>query len=470
MLWNSPTLMTWASQFARVGSLLFVLPLVLNRFTAAEVAVWYLFAGVISLSAMADFGFRSTFIRLTSFAAGGATEIKGRVTATRRDHQQINWSLVERLHSTMYRVYSWTTVLVVLALVLLGTLALWRPIAHLTDQSDAWLAWGVICLTTALEFPGKIYKNYLEGLSFVALVKRVETLFRVAAILSTIAVMTVAPGLLNLVVVNRLWVVANFFRDRYLARAVHDGRMRTFRKLEVDRAFLGQVWAPAWRSGISTVMSKGLLGLSGVLYAQIGSPVTVASYLLALRLITAIRDVCNAPFYSKIPSLGRLRAEGDGPRLVKVAQRGMQLANLTFFAGTVAVGLLATPLLAIIGSKTHFVPLSLWWLIAIGFLGHRVSAFFMHLYLTTNHVISHIVDGAAGIVFGVTAVLLLPAHGVYAFPIGMILAYTGVHTVVSVRYAYRSLPLTPEEFTRRFLIIPSCLLIGLGLLLTFSLF
>jgi hypothetical protein len=467
--WNSSTLMTWASQFARVGTLLFVLPLILNRFTAAEVAVWYLFAGVISLGAMADFGFRSTFVRLIAYAAGGATEIGVMSGVAARGAASTNWELVEKLNSAMLRVYGTTTAVVVFALIVGGSISLYRPISQVSQPGDAWVAWGVICATSAVEFRGKLYKNYLEGMFQIALVRRVETFFRAAAILSTLAVMSLAPSLLNLVLLSRFWVLANVLRDRYLARAVFDGRYRTFQRVPYDSRFIGQVWSPAWRSGLSTLMARGFLAMTGILYAQIGTPGAVASYLLALKLMTAVRDVCNAPFYSKIPLMGRLRAEGNLVSLVAVASRGMRLANVTFLLGVVGIGLASQPLLQAIGSSTAFVPLTLWWLISLGFFGHRLSSFFMDLYLTTNHVISHIVDGISGAVFGIAALVLFRPLQVYAFPIAMIVAFAGLHVSISATYAMRSIGLRWTTFARQFLVFPTAMIVLLAALVFVSL-
>ena len=71
-IYHSPTLNTWGSFAAKALSLIIVLPLVLNRFTTAEISIWYLFMTIISMQMLADIGFSVTFIRVIAFAAGGA--------------------------------------------------------------------------------------------------------------------------------------------------------------------------------------------------------------------------------------------------------------------------------------------------------------------------------------------------------------------------------------------------------------
>jgi hypothetical protein len=457
--WNSPTFTTWLSHLTRTGNLFLVLPLILNRFDASEVAIWYLFAGIISLGSLADFGFRATFIRLIALAHGGATHIGVvRHSPESRGPNGPNWSLVAELYSAMARVYRVTSALVLLGLAIGGTIALIRPVSQSPFPNSAWLAWSIVAATAAVEFWGKTYKNYLEGLSEIALVRRIEAVFRVGAIATSFAVMFWAPSLLNLVIANRVWGLANTARDRFLATRVHDRRLSSFADVPPRKEFLGQVWAPAWRTGISGLMSTGLSGLTGIWYAQIGSPAAVASYLLALKLVTEIRNFSNAPFYSRIPRITRLRARGAMHEFVADATRGINLAVLVFVVGVLLVGFSSSSLIDAVGSKTPFVPLHLWWLICVAFLLHRIGAFQMQLYLTTNHVIAHLVDGAAGLVFIAAVYLMLPRFGVSGFPLAMILAYGVIYLGPAFHYSRTSLPVSSGEFLARFALVPGAAL------------
>jgi hypothetical protein len=70
--------MTWGSFGTRSLSLIVVLPLVLNRLSTPEIALWYLFSTVIGLQLLADVGFSPTFSRVTAYGMGGLStfEIK----------------------------------------------------------------------------------------------------------------------------------------------------------------------------------------------------------------------------------------------------------------------------------------------------------------------------------------------------------------------------------------------------------
>jgi len=439
--WSSTTITTWASYFTRSANLLFVLPLILRNFGEAEVAVYYLFASILAMSGIADFGFKTTFIRLIAYAAAGAKSIDGfrDIKALKTDTAETNWTMVERLYSMTTRIYLYVSIVILILLGTLGSMAINRTIS-LTDNSfNLWISWAIIVGTTPIGFYGKAYLCYLEGFNKIALVRRVETLFLASAIISKTIVLLVSPSILNLVIVEKIWVIINLLRNYYLAGHINSGRLHEFKKQAFDIILFKKVWKPAWRSGASSLMSIGLTNLTGIFYAQIGTTASVASYLLALKIITQIRDVSMAPLYSKIPLMAKLRAENNIVNLAKVARRGMFIAHMVFIFAVLIVGLSAQSIIQMIGSKTEFVSPTLWFLLSVAFLVHRYGAMHMQVYLTTNHVITHIVDGVSGLIFILAAGLLLHKYGVYAFPMGMIIGYLCCHAWVSPKYSLSSI-------------------------------
>ncbi|MFT3857440.1 MAG: hypothetical protein QM742_08070 [Aquabacterium sp.] len=72
-LWHSPTFMTWGSLASRLLGMTLVLPILLVKFPAAEVAIWQLFITLYTMQMLFDFGFAPTFSRLLAYAYGGAT-------------------------------------------------------------------------------------------------------------------------------------------------------------------------------------------------------------------------------------------------------------------------------------------------------------------------------------------------------------------------------------------------------------
>lgn len=463
--WNSPTLMTWLSYSTKALSLFIVLPQVLKEFVPEDIVLWYLFFTIISLQSIADFGFRQTFSRLISYAFKGAKEIgvlkKDNADSEIKQDDQPNLSLLNNIVSTMKFIYFRLTIVAFILMGVLGSYSMVTPINNTSDSNSSWLCWFIVLFVSCISFYGKIYMNFLEGLNKIALVRRVETLTSIGSIITSIVVLYFAPSLLNLVIANQVWVLIVTIRDWYLCSTIDDNfYKKVSEKLPFDKELFKQIWQPAWRSGISGLMSVGLTNITGLIYAQIGTTFEVASYLLALRIINVIKEVSMAPFYSKIPLMAMLRVKNDISGLINVIKRGMFLSHLVYVVAFISVGLLSGTLLKLINSQVEFVSQPLWILLGLAFFAHRFGAMHMQVYMSTNHIISHIVDGISGVICIISTIFLSNYIGVYAIPVGMLIAYLGFFSWYAAKYSYNSLQVKFWEFEKSTSVVAVLLLLG----------
>lgn len=458
-IWNSPTLMTWSSFTTKSLSLVLVLPLVLTRLNTEEIALWYLFSTIIGLQMLADIGFSPTFSRVIAYGMGGLNtnelqdqrQISQRIN---RSQAKANWETIERICSTMRVVYLRLTGISIFLLATLGTWALVKPVSATADITSAWIAWGVILIVSTLTLLGNTYNAYLQGINQIALLRRWEALTSLGAIATTFLVLLLGGGLLELVIAHQSWLVLNILRNRWLCTKVEDGRFQKFRGWKIDPIVFNAVWSSAWRSGLGVFMTYGLVQLSGIIYAQVGTASGVASYLLALRLIQMVSQFSQAPFYSKLPVLAKLRSEGNLKQQVNVAKRGMLLAYWTYVAGFIGLGIFATPLLKLIGSNAEFVSPLLWGLMGLSIFAERYGAMHIQFYSTTNHIIWHIANGVSGVIYLVVSLAFFKQIGVYAFPVGTLAGYLGFYCWYSAKHSYKAFGLNFWSFERSAMLIP----------------
>jgi O-antigen/teichoic acid export membrane protein len=397
---------------------------------------------------------------MIAYGAGGAKDIGVYTKQEIETQGSHNWELIGKVFSLMRHIYKRTTLLFLLLLITLGSWSLKKPISEIGGGSDAWLAWGVIVFVSCFKIYGDIFSNYLEGLNKIAIVRRWETLTSLGAIFTSILVLYYLKSLLWLVVANQSWVLINMFRDIMLCRNLDDGRFKHLSKKQpFDKVLFKKIWAPAWRSGISGLMSNGLNNITSLIYAQVGSSGSVAGYLLALRIINQIRDVSTAPFYSKIPLFAQLIAKNKVPELLKKAQRSMFLSNMIFIIGAITFGLFARHILLLIHSRVTFIDQWLWLTLTIAYLIHRYGAMHIQLYSISNHIISHKADGVSGIIFIVVTVLLLHKLDLYAIPIGMISGYLGFYAWYAGMHSYRFMKTTFLKFEMKASALPICILL-----------
>lgn len=446
-VWNSPTYTTWGSVLASSLSVVAVLPLVLTRFSPEEIVLWYLMMTFLGLQHVVDIGFSPTFSRIITYLAGGVG-----VDDLRRPSKGGSGTLdrgdLNRVYSTMRIVYSRLGLAWTLLLLLIGTLALNRPISQAQDPQSAWLAWAVIVGVSYVSFRGEQYVSYLLGLNKVALIRRWDIVATAGSIATSFLVLYLGGGLLALVAANQTWQVLRVVRNWLLARSVMDGLLSSFSKEPFDRKIFYDIWPSAWRSGVGILMSYGVIQSSGIIYAQVGNTANVASYLLAMRFMQILTQFSAAPFNSKIPVYSRLYAEGKKAELVHVAQRGMRLSHWSFVVGFAGMAFLAEPLLRYIGSNVVFPSPTLWALMGLAFFVERFGAMHIQLYSTTNHITWHIANGVSGAIYLAVSLGLLKTIGANAFPVGILAGYCGFYAWYAARLSYNAFGLKPLVFEK----------------------
>src|SRR5262249_13180029 len=216
----------------------------------------------------------------------------------------------------------------------------------------------------------------------------------------------------------------------------------------------------AWRSALGISFSRGVLYASGLIYAQVAETAALGTYLLAFRFVQMISDLSQAPFYSKIPALARLRSEGRFDEQLALARRGMQVAYWTYAAGFIAVGVAATPALKLVKSNIPFADPMLWALLGIGFFVERYGAMHIQLYSTTNHIIWHVANGVTGTIYLAISFALLPSLGVYAFPVAVIGSYLAFYSWYSAWHVYRTFQIGFLPFERTVVLPPAVVVVA----------
>lgn len=445
--------MTWASLFVRLSSFVVVLPLVLSRFAPAEVAVWMLFSSILTLTLLLDLGLAPTFSRLFSYALGGVGI--EHMAAMRREASNGDQLLpardpaptVSRVFAALRWIYPRLATGSVALLSVGGTVMLREPISHCPDAASMWLAWAAVLIGAYAGIVGNAFSVVLQGMNEVALQKRLDMALGIAQTLSCFAVLLFGGGILALVIAYQGWTIIGGQANRILVGRCFS-YLSTVRPLR-DRAVLTVLWPSAWRSGVGVLMSHGLIQASGLVYSQLVSARELASYLLAVRVITLVSQVSQAPFYSKLPELARLHALGDSGKCLVVARRGMKLAQAVLSLGVVAVALCSDRLLDLIGSKIPFVPPSLWALIAVAFFVERFGAMHLQLYSVTNHITWHIANGVTGTLMIAISVALYPSLGIVALPAAMLIAYSIFYAPYASRASSRAFGFSLWTFESR---------------------
>ena len=455
--WHSPTLTTWGAFLVRSMGFLIVLPLALRRLEATEIVLWYLFNAIFGLQWMLDLGFSSTTSRSVAYAAAGVAVV-GRAPDQARGDTTPNWELLGRIRTTAAWVYAALGLLSLVLLAVFGTWSLLKPIASVPQETRAWIAWLIVLLVCPLSVFGNQYWSYLEGLNKVALVRRWETFLGVASAVTMVIALLFGGGLLALVASNQVWAIVRVLVYRHLA-ARTAGPSGTAPRGVLDRGVLAHLWSGAWRSGVGGGMAYGVGYFASLLVAHHEDAATAAAYLLSARLLDAVLQFSQAPFYSRLPVFTRLRAMREIEQLLAATRRAMRVGYWCYIAGFVVLALFAAPILGALRSNAAFVPADLWWLMGIATFSQLYGGMHIQLYSTTNHIIWHIANTGAGVIFLLVTVLLIDRIGVYAVPLGGLCGYAGFYAWYSARHSYLSLGVGFWRYEARVMVPPALVLL-----------
>lgn len=469
-LFNSATLMTWFSLSAKLLNPLLLLPLVLTSYTTGEIALWFLLSIIASFQLVFDMGFSQTFIRAIAYSTSGNQTSKAGDNFNSVDSAwkyEKKYSVeINEVIATMHTIYFRIGIAAFLILGLFGSLVLAAPIADYADQPESWYAWLVVLVTTSISVWGGKYSALLQGVNKIALFRKWEAITSTVSILTSAIVVLNGYSLFTLIATSQLFVVIAVARNIMLCNQLKEINLSRI-KSRIYKKIYNLVWPSAWRSGIGILAGFGTIQATGLLVAQFGAASEAASYMLALRLIQTVSQFSQAPFYTKIPTLAKLKAQGRINELVNTAETGMRYSYFSYLTGFFILALLTAPTLTYINSNIEYVGDIFWAILGVAIFLERYGAMHIQLYSVTNKIIWHIANGLTGILLTASIVLLYKFFGIYAFPISILVSNLLFYAWYSAMHSYREYNLKFFDFEKRVMLPPAAILI-LYLLLVFT--
>lgn len=417
---ESPIIATWAATLARLLSMTVILPFVVWKFDAATAAVWLVFASIASLRALADFGFTTTFIRLTGYARSGVP-IDGLLPGALDLHERnLDGSdqVIAAVNTATQLLYRRLAIILGFTLLIAGSLAVAKPISFLENTSDGWAAWACVVIGTSSALYSGRYQAFLHGMDQVALHRRWEAAIHLAGLFINIVVVLTGGGLLELVAVSQAVLVVGMTINSRLCHRFSEFVTQSERKTAVRVA--RAAWPAVWRSGIGITASLGAVQIIGLTYAQLAAPAGVAALFLALRLAQVINLLSQPPFYAHIPRMVHFWASGQREAFLCDAQNGMRNSLFLVAIGFSLAGYCVPVVLEALGSEVQFVNNEFWLLLSLAYFLERYGAMHIQLHSMNNVIVWHWANGISGTIFVIGNLLLYPHVGTIALPIALL--------------------------------------------------
>ena len=435
--------MTWAAYFVQFGNLVFILPLILNKFSEPEQNIWFYLNFIMGIAALADSGFGPTIVRAYSYFKAGAISIPRDKKEYEKSSGIVdgkpNFGKLKDLLTTSYRIYM-IIGMAVLVFMSTGGVALTM---NLMDQAgnrpDLWIAYAFFVFFSVITVITTRWSSAIRGLDYVAFESRTSTFLGVVKTLIFIILLLLNKGVLWLCVYMFL---ESLVRYLYLRHFV----IQWFRKNEIEiqnkYAFKSEIfhsiWKTTWNQGLTFIALYIIGYMDTLIVGQFKDSKEINCFFITKRIFTFIKSFCRAPFYANVQRIYSIGAKKDFEAMRQKSAIYIFYSMVLVIGMFVGVALLGNWILGFF-TETRLVGALIYIIMALTVILDFHSSFHADIYLSTNHFPFLIPAGITGLVIGALGIPAASHFGI----IGLVLVPFVISLLVNNWYpVYLSFKLT----------------------------
>jgi O-antigen/teichoic acid export membrane protein len=430
----------WAylSNFSAIGSAILLLPAVLWSLSREQAAVWLLFAPLASMALVVDQALDPTATRYITYAFAGVPRLPRYGELPADATGVIAPSALAAAVGSARRIYGFAAVGHVITLGVIGSLFLHMVVPGGPDHREVLIAWGLFSagqivgtrfgyLNAALQGAGRVACSYQASAA-----TRLAMLFGgIAGVLLTRSVVSLGAANLAAALVGRAVAYWHVRRVATLRFTSEGGSEDVTREL-----FRGSLRLGLAQIGAFMILKANLLIASSSL-----GLLTAGRYALSMQALDAVTLIAMIPLQYRLPALVGLRARGDVEGFRRSTGAAFVASLSTFLGLATALVVWGPSLLVLVGSKSTFVVVPLFAMMALVTALEMNHAFFGTLLVADNEV--PFVKAALG---SGLAIVTLSSVLLYGFNGGL---WALVLAQFCVQLAYNNWK-WPQEACRRF--------------------
>lgn len=422
-LQQHPTVATWLAFAIKALSFVFLYPFVLRAYSPQEINFWLSTGLLSSLIALVDLGISPTFVRLVSYALA---DRPSRGQSQDRAEKNEAYDL-QRVIETLRYLYRFMTLL---ALIAASCLATWMAVGQKASVAMM-VGWSFSVLAATFSFWGLQFQACLQGYQHIGEMRTRDIVIQSMALMISIMLSIAHAPILGIVAVNgvaiALLVLMNM-KGAFKLTGADIWMQRPQFSSKIGRSAIDA----SWKSGVGVLTSYGLQQGVMAWYAASAAPQAAASFLLTMRLIQALSQFAQAPFYTKLPQLAGLYAKREIAAMADVASQGIKRSSCVLALGS-AFLLVAAPLFfSWSGSNSELMPQN-WLAIALIALAvERISAMLLQIFTTSNVVYWHWINGLTATVALTVGFFLWPVLQQTAIPVAWLCALSIVYAPINM--------------------------------------
>lgn len=304
------SLWSYFAQFLSIGWGIILLPVVLNRLSTEEVAVYYILLTLSSLITVFDFGFSPQFSRNISYVFAGIKELK-KEGINDFSNDTIDFILLSKLIRTAEYIYNRIAIYVFLFLLFGGTSYLYIVTDGFSFIPDILFVWLLYLIVSYIKMRYLFYNSLLTGKGCISYYQKIVVIYRVIYLLIAVVLLFCGFKLLSIVLADFIAIII----QRYLAKRGFYSKdiknkiiLTSIAKNEISSMF-ELLWYNAKKLG-ATSISGFLVSYSGFFFVGIYlSLEDIASYGLLTQLVNALGSISSCLITIHLPFFAYCRAK-----------------------------------------------------------------------------------------------------------------------------------------------------------------
>jgi O-antigen/teichoic acid export membrane protein len=430
----------------RVGANVLLLPLLLTKLPAADLAVWWVFGALGNFSNLADFGFGQVISRVYSYLWAGAEDFDAEGLRPPPQSREPNLPRIRQLSETVRSFYWYLSLAASLLLAVVGTLVLLKPSAAVADHRLVWIAWAAYLLTICYNLGASRWLLACQGLGKVREMQA-SYLWSGLAYVAAAAVLLIAGwGLLALVVANllRAVIIREYCRVAYysaIPRIAGDNP-------QPDRDILKRLWTNASKFGIISIGGYFLANGSVLISSHFLGEQITASFGLTAQIGAFLTTFASLWLTVKWPQITVLRTQGRLQEMSVLFARRLALTMITYISLAVIIVLTGNQLLEWKGTHTRLLTTPA---LIFYFSYLAIQLFYVQfgcLAFTENVVPFFKIAIFTGLGMLALSLIMTSAFGLWGMLIAPLIAESVYSSWFTIRRGFSGQLLKPWEFVR----------------------
>jgi O-antigen/teichoic acid export membrane protein len=426
----------------RLGANLLLLPLVLDKLSLSEFAVWTVFVALGGFANLADFGFGSTIPRIYSYLFAGAEDFDAEGLREANSSAPPNYAGISRLNATVISLFVKISLAAMTLLAVFGSILLIKPAAESGFSHRVWWTWAAFIAAIGYNLGTTHWVLALQGLN------RMRDL-QVTYVLGGLSYACCAALLLIGHMGLGAMVVATFVKG-----FVIHGRCRQIYQTVVpkpahparpDPLIVRKLWPNTWKFWILSIGGYCMANSSVLICSQFLGKETTASFGLTAQIGGYITNFASLWLSVKWPEIAILRTHGRLKEMAVLFARRLALVMLSVVGMALMVLLAGNALLEWKGTHTRLLTTPYLLLCLIYTTEGCFCTQFGMLALTENVVPFFKVVMFTGLGVVVSSLILTPLFGLWGLLAAPLISDLACNSWFTVRRGFQGQPLTPRQ-------------------------